>query len=174
MKLIDKKIWITADWHFGHNNIIKYCNRPFANTTEMNNTIIKNYNKVVGKNDLVYVLGDVSFLNTVSTAEIIKSLNGFKILIKGNHDHKTNSGYRKMGFNEVYDKPIILNNLFILSHEPISPLMLGGFLNIHGHTHNTSENNVHNQFSACLEMTDYKPISLADIRCHLEKLKCLK
>lgn len=171
MKLIDKQIWFTADFHFGHNNIITYCNRPFKNTTEMNNTLIKNFNKTVGKNDIVYILGDLSFLNTPSTTEIVKHLNGFKILIKGNHDHKSNTAYRKMGFNEVYDKPIILNNLFILSHEPLNSLMLGGFLNIHGHTHNASENTLPNQFCVSVEMTDYKPISLVDIRCHLEKLK---
>ena len=170
MKLIDKKIWLTADLHLGHNNIISYCSRPFATTTEMNNTLIKNFNKTVGKNDIVYILGDLSFLNTISTTEIVQSLNGFKFLIKGNHDHKTNTGYRKMGFMEVYDKPIILNNNWILSHEPI----LGGtgkLRNIHGHTHNVVPNCSAYSFCCSVELTGYKPISLEDIKTYMEGIR---
>lgn len=169
MKLIDKKIWLTADLHFGHNAIIEYCKRPFKTTTEMNNTLIKNFNKTIGKNDIVYILGDLSFLNTISTTEIVKNLNGFKFLIKGNHDHKTNAGYRKMGFMEVYNHPIILNNQYILSHEPISG-NIGNLINIHGHTHNNVilDNNF-NKFCVSVEMTNYKPIELSSIKESIEK-----
>lgn len=170
MNETNKKIYFYADPHFGHNNIITYCNRPFKTTTEMNNILIKNYNKIVGKNDLVYILGDLSFLNTPSTTEIVKHLNGFKILIKGNHDHKTNAGYRKMGFNEVYDKPVILNNKYILSHEPILG-NIGSLCNIHGHTHNVVPNNSSNTFCVSVEMTEYKPIQLSDIVKHFEEYK---
>lgn len=165
MKLIDKQIWFTADFHFGHNNIISYCNRPFKTTTEMNNILIKNYNKIVGKNDIVYILGDLSFLNTPSTTEIVKHLNGFKFLIKGNHDHKTNAGYRKMGFNEVYDKPIILNDRYILSHEPVfdDEYVDIRFINIYGHLHNNAVNEFANKYCVSVEKTDYKPISLEQI-----------
>ena len=110
----NKKIWFIADFHFGHNNVIKYCDRPFKTTTEMNTAMIKNFNKVVGKNDVVYILGDISWLNTQSTKQIIKSLNGFKFLIKGNHDRKGNQYYRNMGFVEVYDHPIILDDKIAL------------------------------------------------------------
>lgn len=170
MKLIDKKIWFTADFHFGHNNIIEYAKRPFKTTTEMNNTLIKNFNKTVGKNDVVYILGDISFLNTISTTEIIKSLNGFKFLIKGNHDHKTNSGYRKMGFMEVYNHPIILDNQYILSHEPISG-NTGHLLNIHGHTHNVVPNTNLDKFCVSVEMTDYKPVELSYISEYCRNLQ---
>ena len=166
MKLIDKKIWLIADFHFGHHKIIEYCNRPFKNTTEMNNTLIKNFNKTVGKNDVVYILGDLSFLNTVSTTEIIKNLNGFKFLIKGNHDHKTNAAYRKMGFIEVYDKPIILNNKWILSHEPIL-CSTQCLKNIHGHTHNMAPNCSTFSFCVSVELIHYKPISLDDVADYL-------
>ena len=169
MKLINKKIWLVADFHFGHKAIIEYCKRPFKNTTEMNNTLIKNFNKTVGKNDIVYILGDISFLNTISTTEIIRSLNGFKFLIKGNHDHKTNAGYRKMGFMEVYDKPIVLYNTYILSHEPI--LSTGNLINIHGHTHNNIVlDNSFNRFCVSVEMTNYKPVELSYIKQRITEL----
>ena len=167
MNLQDKKIWFIADFHFGHHKVIEYCNRPFKTTTEMNNTLIKNYNSVVGGNDIVYILGDLSFLNTESTTQIVNTLKGFKILIKGNHDPKTNSGYRKMGFIEVYDKPIILFDKYILSHEPIDA-NLGNLINIHGHTHNITLNNNFNRFCVSVEMTDYKPIELSYIKESIE------
>lgn len=168
MNLQDKKIWFIADFHFGHHKVIEYCNRPFKTTTEMNNALIKNYNSVVGGNDIVYILGDLSFLNTESTTQIVNTLKGFKILIKGNHDPKTNSGYRKMGFIEVYDKPIILFDKYILSHEPIET-NYGDMINIYGHLHNNVKNDDLNKFCVSVEKIDYKPISLNEIYSKLNQ-----
>ena len=169
MKLINKTIWVTSDWHLGHSNCIKYCNRPFQNTSEMNNILRKNFNNTVGSHDIVYVLGDISFLNIVSTTEWIKSLHGFKFLIKGNHDPKSNTAYRKMGFSEVYDHPIVLANKYILSHEPI-PVNTSDLINIYGHLHNNAINDNNKRFCCCVEQTDYKPISLASIQEYLNKI----
>ena len=161
MNELDKKIWFIADFHFGHGNVIKYCNRPFKTITEMNNALIKNYNKVVGKNDICYILGDISWLNRKSTTQIIKSLNGFKFLIKGNHDKKGNQYYRNMGFVEVYDKPIIFKNKFILSHEPVSS---SSFINIRAHLHNNFPNKIDiDNVCVSVENINYKPISLNEI-----------
>lgn len=157
-----RHIWLTADWHLGHHNVIKYCNRPFQTTNEMNTTLIKNYNKLVDKNDIVYFLGDFSFLDVKSTKQILDNLNGFKFLIKGNHDRRTNTAYRKLGFIEVYDKPIILGD-FILSHEPFVNANSNDFKIIHGHLHNNVELNKDNHFCCSIENTNYKPITLQEI-----------
>jgi calcineurin-like phosphoesterase family protein len=53
---MSENIWIISDTHFGHNNIINYCDRPFSNVKEMNEAIIDNWNSVVKQNDLVYHL----------------------------------------------------------------------------------------------------------------------
>lgn len=50
--------YFTADTHFFHKNIIRYCDRPFESITKMNNVMINNWNNTVGKNDTVYALGD--------------------------------------------------------------------------------------------------------------------
>ena len=51
-------VWVTADHHFAHENIIGFCNRPFENVLEMDQVLIDNWNKVVRPQDLVIHLGD--------------------------------------------------------------------------------------------------------------------
>lgn len=77
--------WFTSDQHFGHQNIIKYCNRPFSSVTEMNEEIIRRHNEVVKPEDYVFFLGDFS-MSFKSVELYAKRLNGKKHLIPGNHD----------------------------------------------------------------------------------------
>lgn len=164
MKIANKNIWLYSDPHFGHKNVIKYCNRPFKTVGEMNTQLIKNFNKVVEHDAIVFILGDFSFLNTESTKEILKAMKGFKYLIKGNHDRKTNSFYRSIGFMEVYDKPILFTYkdfTYILSHDSINTAQ-GNFINIHGHTHGQTPN-LPWSFDVSVENTEYKPIKLETI-----------
>lgn len=79
-------IFFTSDTHFGHANIIRYCNRPFKDVTEMNETIISNWNNKVKANDIVYHLGDFCFGSSHDAVNIINRLNGSIHLIKGNHE----------------------------------------------------------------------------------------
>jgi hypothetical protein len=50
--------WFTADFHLGHRNILRYCNRPFQSTGEMDEAILGNLNSRVGQSDVLYFLGD--------------------------------------------------------------------------------------------------------------------
>ena len=74
-------IFFTADTHFGHKNIIRYCNRPFETAHEMNETLIANWNKVVHQTDTVYHLGDVAVLRPEKTRDVLDRLNGKFILL---------------------------------------------------------------------------------------------
>lgn len=79
--------FLTADPHFGHANIIRYCNRPFANADAMTRELIGRYNSRVNKRDTVKILGDFGFhLSDKEALEIFNALNGSKELIIGNHD----------------------------------------------------------------------------------------
>lgn len=78
--------WFTADTHYYHKNIIKFCDRPFAHIYEMNKKLIANHNDVVGDNDEVYFNGDFSWGSKGKTIEILKQLKGKKYMIFGNHD----------------------------------------------------------------------------------------
>lgn len=158
------KIWLTADLHFGHKNVLKYENRPFSNTEEMDETLIIRWNKKVGENDIIFVLGDL-FLNNAKSAEsIAKRLNGRKHLILGNHDNFTKTKYKKMGF---FPYTHYFLDDYILTHKPISESALltaknvvGLKKNIHGHVHSHIEHlnpNVH--LCVSVELTNYEPIS---------------
>ena len=153
--------YVIADMHFNHNNIIKYCNRPFENVQEMNEYIISKWNEDVSKNDIIYVLGDVGFGSTENLGNIINRLNGNKILILGNHDRKRSiNSWRNLGFQEVHKKPITVGNA-IFSHEPIK--VDENTLNIFGHIHNKpypEEFNDDNHICVSLERTEYKPVPL--------------
>ena len=83
-------IFFTSDNHFGHGNIIKYCERPFSSVEEMDAEMIRRWNRVVKANDIVYHLGDFTLLGTKKAAEYFLRLNG-KIRILGttwHHDKK--------------------------------------------------------------------------------------
>lgn len=96
------KTFFTSDTHFGHVNILTYCNRPFSSVEEMNETMIENWNAIVAPGDVVYHLGDFS-MGKKENIYIRKRLNGKIILIKGNHDRK-DSLLREAGFDEIHRK----------------------------------------------------------------------
>lgn len=111
-------IYFTSDTHFGHINIIKYCNRPFLfdyeldkdrlydqqniDVEKMDETLIKNWNAVVTAQDTIYHLGDFAFYkDQKKTRNVIRRLNGNKVLILGNHDKYLEPETLKM-FNSVH------------------------------------------------------------------------
>ena len=103
------RIWFTSDTHFGHANIIGYTNRPFSDVDEMDVVLAANWNRVVGKDDLVFHLGDFCFGTPGDWRSIHERLNGHIVLILGNHDMRM---YGK--------KPELFRDLF----EYVSPQMM--------------------------------------------------
>lgn len=81
-----QNIWFTSDLHFNHANIIRFCNRPWKTTEEMDKALISNWNSVVKPNDLIFDLGDFAFADRDKWIELLKQLNGKHYLILGNHD----------------------------------------------------------------------------------------
>lgn len=79
--------WITADWHLGETRF-SIMQRPFMDVDVHCETIIKNHNSVVAKDDIVYVVGDVIYQNAdpEKFLPMIDRMNGVKVLIRGNHD----------------------------------------------------------------------------------------
>lgn len=79
-------IWFTSDQHLGHENIIGFCQRPFVDVDEMDETIIAKWQAVVQSEDLVYLPGDLAMGAKDYTLGLISRLPGRIILLPGNHD----------------------------------------------------------------------------------------
>ena len=158
------KIFVTADTHFNHENIIKYCDRPFKNVKEMNEAIIKNWNDTVREDDIVYHLGDFGFGTKEELQEIFNRLNGKKYLIMGNHDYRVGRNYYiDLGFNEVYKKKFLIDNL-VSTHKPCD--VLDGYINLYGHIHNKPVDSKYDDdkhFCVCLDKHDFKLIDLEKV-----------
>lgn len=143
------KTFFTSDLHFGHANVIRFDNRPFETVEEMDKELVIRWNKKVGKNDTVYILGDFLWgTHKKDAKELISSLKGKKVLIKGNHDGFLLKTDAVELFEDIRDYGDIVVNLAggkpvrcILSHYYI-PLYNGyrwGAVHLHGHSHSTAE-----------------------------------
>ena len=92
-----------SDLHFGHANVIRFDGRPFADTKQMEEVLIDNWNGVVTEKDTTFILGDFCWGTEPEWKRIVPQLNGDKVLIRGNHDLKSmSSGLKKM-FQDMVD-----------------------------------------------------------------------
>lgn len=157
------KTYFIADTHFGEDNIRRYENRPFETTEKMDAALIKNWNTVVSSEDEVYVLGD--FGADKCEADILSKLNGTKYLVKGNHDVYPNEYYRKAGFAEVYDMPVLYKGFWILSHDAIYVNSNMPYANLFGHVHKSPivKDYSSQHFCVSVERINYRPISFDEI-----------
>ncbi len=108
-------IFFTADLHLGHKAIVNFASRNFKTIEEHDDCLIENYNSVVGRKDVVYILGDLAWNNH---RHYIHALNGKKVLVLGNHDKMSQFDYSL--FTEIcYVKELKYNKQKIfLSHYP--------------------------------------------------------
>jgi calcineurin-like phosphoesterase family protein len=158
----DMSFWFTADTHFGHENIIKYCNRPFKDADEMDETLIRNWNERVTKGDTVFHLGDFCFKRSHRGKDIVDRLNGDIILIKGNHD-------KKQSIKTIIDSMVVYYNghRIWLTHYPewANPLMV----TLAGHVHEKWKINYPAKrrgfpiVNMGVDVWDFRPISLEEI-----------
>lgn len=166
-------IWLIADTHFGHANIIRYCDRPFASADKMDEAMIANWNNVVKADDKVFHLGDFALCDAKRIVDIGQRLNGYKILIRGNHDGASDTTYRLAGFKQVSKYPILIEDFLILSHEPVFVNERQCFANIFGHVHNNENYRTFSPDGACVsvERHNYAPVLLDDVRSAIELLR---
>lgn len=135
-----------ADTHFFDRKCIQYDGRPFSNIEEMNETMIRNWNSVVGQEDTVYLVGDYSYGNGADIVSTAQRLKGRKILIRGNHDNDVNLNY---AFAEIYDYLEVHTEdaTVILCHYPLSSfrdMQKGNTVHLYGHVHNSYEAKISN------------------------------
>jgi calcineurin-like phosphoesterase family protein len=177
----------TADLHFGHQNIIRYCDRPFPNAAVMDEALIDNWNDVVADGDTVWVLGDFALGRIADTLPLAARLRGHKILVAGNHDrcwagHGPRADawvdrYLDAGFDEIIQgsTSVDLDGTDVLvSHFPYvgdshdhdrfvehRPTDTGSWL-LHGHVHERWAQCGH-MINVGVDVNGYRPIDAATL-----------
>ena len=172
------RVFFTSDLHFGHKNL---CQGLRGMTSEESDQlIINNWNKVVTKRDLVYVLGDITMENQNDIPKYIKQLNGRIILIGGNHDTKQCCDvYKKLGITVM---GVLKYKGYICTHIPIHPreLVIDGVQqwrgNIHGHVHQFEKGKAKYDYGPLyynvnIELHNYTPIAFDDLVINFQKKK---
>lgn len=149
-----------SDTHFNHTNIIKYANRPFTSADEMNRTMINNWNNVVSHDDTVFFLGDFGW---GKTTEFFHALKGKKILIRGNHDKKS----EKLPWESKHDYYELNYNkqTLVLFHYPINSWnkAFHGSYHFFGHVHGLPQKLGENAFDVGVECMNYTPRTFNEI-----------
>lgn len=162
--------FFTSDTHFNHTNIIKYCNRPFKDTEEMNEILVKNWNDVVGPTDHIWHLGDVTF-----GPFDLNRLNGLKHLIRGNHDPLSYiTGYFVEVQNYFELKRILpKGRAMALFHYPIESWngKYHGSIHLHGHSHGTTDNTGLLRFDMGVDCWDMRPVPIESVLEQVPKRK---
>lgn len=185
-------VWFTSDTHFYHENILRFCNRPFRDITEMNETLVRNWNAVVPPDGTVFHLGDFAFASPGEWNDILSRLNGKIYLILGNHDMKQiRQGF--MGrFAHVTQQMTIRvgGQSIVLNHNPF--LCYGGaYRNVwqlFGHVHSgplsgkgrDGESSggkdlprlsmlFPNQYDVGVDNNNFRPVSFAEVRDIIQK-----
>ncbi len=157
-------IFLIADLHLGHTNIIRYCSRPFQiyDVREMNHVLIKNWNYTISPANRVYYLGDLRYgKDALPALEYRKKLKGQITFIKGNHDDR-----------ELDAVPSSLLDYggfhFLLVHDPDDRGAFDGWV-IHGHHHNNNLRKYpfidfqQRRINVSSEVVGYVPVNLKDI-----------
>ena len=135
-----------ADCHFGHSAVLRFDQRPFESTEEMERVMVQNWNAVVRPNDTVYILGDFIWGNAEEWLRVVRKLKGRKVLIRGNHDLKQYSDDLRAEFLDIRDYMEVTdgqNRKVVLSHYPQMFYHHSNnrwYYMLFGHVHRTGEN----------------------------------
>ena len=181
------KLFVTSDLHLNHDKDFVYASRGFQTIQEHDEAIIRNWNSVVSKNDMVYVLGDVIMGNDrEDSLNKLKRLNGKIFILLGNHDtDKKFNDYSKcpnvfVVFDDKYDLMPMYSIMqkvgkwsFLCSHYPT--IMTGNIFDsehlskrfcLHGHTHSKDkfEYFQYGCYNVALDAHNNTPVSIEDIK----------
>ena len=143
-------IFITSDWHFGHDIEFIYKNRGFSSVEEMGETLIEKHNSCISQNDDVFVLGDLTLGDYNKGKSCIRRLNGKLHVILGNHDTRNRQivYFSLSNVVEILHAKVIRykRHEFYLSHYPSLTGNLHNddlskmIINLYGHTHQRENN----------------------------------
>lgn len=155
-------IYLIGCTHFGHENIINLCDRPFSSVDEMDEVLIENWNKAVSAEDTVYHLGDFAYKGPPGS-QYIERLNGNIVTIQGNHDpNDWGASYLKLKAN---------GKNCILFHYPIEEWdgWYRGDFHFHCHTHKKEFVSARRRGNVGADAVGFTPILLEEAIERLRK-----
>lgn len=159
------KNFYISDTHFGHKNCLHLDNRPFPSIEEHDKTLIRNWNSAVGKDDMVYILGDFCWGKEKEWEILLPELNGQKTLIRGNHD--IDPQRTKHFFADIKEKKIVDDNgrKIVLNHEPIPCFRnhFYGWYHFYGHVHASFEWNMMEHDRYLMEQLYERPCEMYNV-----------
>ena len=139
--------YFTSDTHYGHQNIIRFCDRPYIDVHHMNIALVNRAAGMVNVGDELWHLGDVALGYLNDTLTNLARIAVDVTLVAGNHDrcHPYN-GARGERFVEVYSERCRLSELILtnttltlsngvdvkVSHFPCTDPQLDGREDRHG------------------------------------------
>lgn len=177
---VDKdKLFFTSDTHFGHENVIKFNNRPFKDADHMNEEMIRLWNSVVPIDGHVFHHGDVSLMTPDKTMRVLERLNGNIYLMKGNHEksvlRKQMTRDRFVWVKERYELYVDddgKKQLIVMSHygQRVWNKSHHGSWHTYGHSHGHMEHTPWGRsMDVGVDCHDYRPISYRELKSVLSK-----
>lgn len=170
----DQRVWLTSDTHFRHNSIIRFCERPFTDTDQMDEYLIDMWNRFVQPGDIVYHLGDFIYGNRAKVKEYRSQLNGDVFIAVGNHDNE-NHLRDAFGNDRVFHAKEIrhMGHKIWLSHYPhrVWPSSHHGSFHAYGHSHgglDTTHGRWGRSMDVGVDMHSYCPVSVEEF---IDRLK---
>lgn len=153
--------WFTADEHYGHKNIIQYCNRPFSSIEEMDIEVMNRHNQVVREDDVVIHAGDFTMISNYRAVMegYISKLNGTHIFLVGNHDGWLPKNTRQIWVKTIEQQPVTVCHYAMR----VWPKSHYGSFNLFGHSHGRLEPQPR-QMDVGVDTNDFYPYSWEEIK----------
>ena len=163
-------VWVWSDLHLGHENIIRYCNRPYADARQMDNLLLNAWAGTVdweAPDTTLVCAGDVAMKRGITESNFgrIATMPGRKILVPGNHDIDSAGKLRVKGFDEVCALLYAQGDpQLVFTHVPLEADQIPhGWVNVHGHLHHAPPTATPH-INVSVEQLDYAPVLLSRIR----------
>ena len=159
--------YYTADPHFGHASIMRFCNRPFHDVAEMDDHILSAYQAVMGPKDDLWIIGDFAFAKINEAAKLesmLAVIPGRKHLVRGNHDKPWMA--KLSGWHSVHNLTEVKEGGYRLTlcHYPMItfPGARHGAVQLFGHVHQNWKGS-RNSVNVGVDVWDFRPVTLPDI-----------
>jgi calcineurin-like phosphoesterase family protein len=146
-------VWFTADWHLGHANILRLCDRPFPSVDYMDDALISACNELVEPWDTLWILGDFCWRKQQAPEWRERILCHDVRFLQGNHDRAGTGPYAekvKLSCSQHASRAAYLCHWPWASWQPHTIML-------HGHSHGRSPVVPH-RFDVGVDATAFRPV----------------